>query len=80
MSFKQILEVFGGDRAVDTDEVTLKYIIYDIASEYWHEPFVEDVLEKMDKKQLMYWLGYREIRSRIEEKRQREAKKGVKKR
>jgi hypothetical protein len=80
VSFKQILEVFGGDRAVDTDEVTLKYIIYDIASEYWHEPFVEDVLEKMDKKQLMYWLGYREIRSRIEEKRQREAKKGVKKR
>lgn len=80
MSFKAALDLFGGDRAVDTGEVTLKYTLYDIAAEYWHEPFVESVLADMGKKQLLYWLAYREIRGRIEDKRQKQAMKGVKKR
>lgn len=58
----------------------MKYVIYDIAAEYWHTPYVEETIENMGKKQLMYWLGYREVRAKIEERRQKEAKKGVKKR
>lgn len=78
LSFKLACDLFGGDTAVETDEVPLKYIIYDMAAEYWHIPNVEEILSTMDKKQLMYWLGYREIRMRLEKKKQQEASKGVK--
>lgn len=80
MSFKAAIDLFGGDEAVASENVPLRYTLYDLAAEYWHTPFVEETIAKMSKKQLMYWLGYREVRARIEEKRQKEAKKGVKKR
>ncbi len=69
MSFAEAKEVFGGQKAIDSEEVTLHYMVYDLAAEYWKTPFVEDVLNGMTKRQLLYWLAYREVRSGIEKKR-----------
>lgn len=73
-SFDSAFELFGGDEAVETYKVPLKYQIYDIAAEYWHIPNVEEVLSAMSKRQLTYWLAYRSIRSKIEERRMEETK------
>jgi len=74
MSFAAAKAAFGGQDAIDKEQVTFKYLIYDLAAEYWHEPYVEKILSGMDKKQLLYWLSYREIRAGIEKKRMDESK------
>lgn len=68
MSFKAACELFGGDEAIESEEMPLKYILYDMAAEYWHVPNVEEVIQNMSKKQLLFWIAYREQRVRIEKK------------
>lgn len=54
----------------------LIYTLYDIAAEYWHTPNVEEVIQNMSKKQMLFWLAYREQRVRVEKKMANEGKGG----
>lgn len=78
MSFKAACELFGGDEAVESKEMPLIYTLYDIAAEYWHIWNVEEVIQNMSKKQILFWLAYREQRVRVEKKMANEGKGGGK--
>jgi hypothetical protein len=49
------------------------YAIFDLAAEYWKTPFVFNTLSKMSKKELTFWLAYRELRHELEQKKINEA-------
>lgn len=82
-TFADRFERFGGQSAIEDSDhsVPIIYQMYDMAAEWWHIPFVRDMLLekpreewKFDRKEMLNWLAYAKVRAGIEEKRQEESK------
>jgi len=59
----------------DSDDVTFVYVVYDLAANYWHTWNVQETLSKISKRELAYWMAYRQKRIELEKKQMDRASK-----
>jgi len=57
------------------DDVSFVYVLYDLAANYWHTWNVQDTLANISKRELTYWMAYRQKRIELEKKQMEKASK-----
>lgn len=72
IAFARAKKKLGGN----AENPNILYKLYDMAAEWWHTPYVRDLLLgrpesewKFDRRQVLDWLAYYQLRAEIEEKR-----------